>query len=103
MIASALPEDPLINKRVFLTPSRGWNKDPIAPESKYVCPNFLTPSCPTCPHNFSFGILGGGANPPIGTFIEYIVVERDQVILTPDYLDDVQAAAWPLGGLTAWR
>ncbi|KAF7773148.1 hypothetical protein Agabi119p4_5315 [Agaricus bisporus var. burnettii] len=84
VIASAWPEDPLINKRVFLTPSRGWEKDPSAPESK-------------------FGILGGGAHPPIGTFTEYIVVERDQVILTPDHLNDVQAAAWPLGGVTAWR
>ena len=38
-----------------------------------------------------------------GTFAQYIVVERDQVILTPDHLDDVHAAAWPLGGVTAWR
>ena len=51
----------------------------------------------------SFGILGGGANPPIGTFSEYILVERDQVIPTPDHLTDVQAAAWPLGGVAAWR
>lgn len=51
----------------------------------------------------SFGILGGGALPPIGTFTEYIVVEREQVILTPDHLSDVQAAAWPLGAVTAWR
>lgn len=41
--------------------------------------------------------------PPLGTFAEYIVVERDQVIPAPDHLDDVQVAAWPLGGLTAWR
>lgn len=59
-------------------------KDPVAPESR-------------------FGILGGGSLPPIGTFSEYVVVERDQVIPTPAHLDDVQAAAWPLGGLTAWR
>lgn len=51
----------------------------------------------------SFGILGGGALPPIGTFAEYVVVERDQVIPTPSHLDDVQMAAWPLAGLTAWR
>lgn len=35
VIASATQNDPLINKRVFLTPSRGWDKDPVAPESKY--------------------------------------------------------------------
>ncbi|KAF5344395.1 hypothetical protein D9756_011350 [Leucocoprinus leucothites] len=84
VIASGTKDDPLVNKRVFLTPSRGWDNDPVAPES-------------------IFGILGGGANPPIGTFSEYIVVERDQVIATPSHLNDVQAAAWPLGGVTAWR
>ncbi|KAG9313485.1 hypothetical protein JVU11DRAFT_5810 [Chiua virens] len=33
----------------------------------------------------------------------YVVVERDQVIRSPDHLDDVHMAAWPVGGLTAWR
>ena len=40
---------------------------------------------------------------PFGTFAEYVVVERDQVLSTPDHLDDVHAAAWPLGAVTAWR
>ncbi|KAI0034537.1 NAD-P-binding protein [Vararia minispora EC-137] len=84
VIASADPKDSLLGQRVFLTPARGWESDPIAPESM-------------------FGIVGGGPLPPIGTFSEYVVVERDQVILTPSHLSDVQAAAWPLGGLTAWR
>ncbi len=35
VIASEKQDDPLIKKRVFLTPSRGWEKDPLAPESKY--------------------------------------------------------------------
>jgi NADPH:quinone reductase-like Zn-dependent oxidoreductase len=52
---------------------------------------------------YSFGILGGGNLPPLGTFTEYLVVERDQVILSPAHLDDVQMSAWPLGGVTAWR
>jgi hypothetical protein len=34
---------------------------------------------------------------------DYVVVERDQVIRSPDHIDDVHVAAWPLGGLTAWR
>lgn len=51
----------------------------------------------------SFGILGGGNLPPLGTFAEHLVVERDQVILSPTHLDDVQMSAWPLGGVTAWR
>lgn len=31
------------------------------------------------------------------------MVERDEVLPTPDHLNDIQAAAWPLGGVTAWR
>lgn len=42
-------------------------------------------------------------SPALGTFAEYVVVERNQVILAPDYLDDIHLAAWPLGGVTAWR
>ncbi|KAI5900674.1 NAD(P)-binding protein [Schizophyllum commune H4-8] len=76
--------DSLLEKRVFLTPMRGWESDPEAPEGK-------------------FAILGGGKVPPIGTFSEYVVVERDEVISSPSHLDDVHAAAWPLAGLTAWR
>ena len=52
---------------------------------------------------YRFGIFGGVSFPPHGTFTEYIVVERDQVFLSPEYLDDVHIAAWPVGGLTAWR
>ncbi|KAF8065366.1 hypothetical protein FPV67DRAFT_1502554 [Lyophyllum atratum] len=84
VVAAHESNEPLLNKRVFLTPSRGWEKHPEAPES-------------------NFGILGGVSFPPLGTFTEYLVVERDQVIPTPDHLDDVQVAAWPLGGVTAWR
>ena len=50
-----------------------------------------------------FAILGGGSIVPVGTFAEYVTVERDQVIPTPEHLDDEHAAAWPLGGVTAWR
>jgi len=63
---------------------RGWESAPDAPES-------------------DLGILGGGKRPPLGTFSEYVVVERDQTIIAPDHLNDVHLAAWPLGGLTAWR
>lgn len=33
VVASADHNDPLIQKRVFLVPMRGWDKDPDAPES----------------------------------------------------------------------
>lgn len=57
----------------------------------------------TLTYSVRFGILGGGAFPALGTFAEYVVVERDQVVATPAHLDDVHAAAWPVGGVTAWR
>ena len=53
--------------------------------------------------NLRFFMIGNGGKLGIGAFAHHVVVERDQVILTPDYLDDVHMAAWPLGGLTAWR
>ncbi|KAL1707146.1 hypothetical protein EV121DRAFT_278204 [Schizophyllum commune] len=84
VVAAQDPKDTLLQKRVFLTPMRGWKSDPEAPEGK-------------------FATLGGGRYPPIGTFSEYVVVERDEVIPSPSHLDDVHAAAWPLAGLTAWR
>ncbi|KAG2145067.1 hypothetical protein BD769DRAFT_1419676 [Suillus cothurnatus] len=86
VVASADSNDALLNKRVFLTPMRGWESKPDAPETEG-----------------GFGILGGGRNPSLGTFAEYVVVERNQVVRSPDHLDDVQVSAWPLGGLTAWR
>ncbi len=51
----------------------------------------------------SFTVCGGSKMTEFGAFAQYIVVERDQVIQTPDHIDDVHAAAWPLGGVTAWR
>ncbi|KAH9852754.1 NAD-P-binding protein [Lenzites betulinus] len=84
VIAAGDRNDALLNKRVFLVPMRGWERHPDAPESRFY-------------------ILGGGNTTPLGTFTQYIVVERDQVIPTPEHLDDVHAAAWPLGAVTAWR
>ncbi|CAL1705392.1 unnamed protein product [Somion occarium] len=86
VIASGDENDPLVNKRVFLVPTRGWENDPYAPESP------------------KFTILGGGGfMSPLGTFAQYVVVERDQVIPSPDHLDDEHISAWPVGGVTAWR
>lgn len=41
--------------------------------------------------------------PTDGTFAEYIVVKEDRLQVKPQHLDDAQAAALPLGGLTAFR
>ncbi|KAI0263396.1 NAD-P-binding protein [Gloeopeniophorella convolvens] len=84
VVAAHDAADELLHQRVFLTPTRGWETDPLGPEG-------------------TFGILGGGAVPPIGTFSSYVAVARDQVLRTPAHLDDVHAAAWPVGGVTAWR
>ncbi|KAF8495376.1 hypothetical protein JB92DRAFT_2796305 [Gautieria morchelliformis] len=84
VIASARQDDELINKRVFLTPSRGWKSDPSGPEHEFTA-------------------IGGVKDPVIGTFCEYVVVEREEVLETPPHLDDEHAAAWPLAGITAWR
>lgn len=54
-------------------------------------------------HSRGMALLGGGWFSPFGTFTEYVVVERDQVIKSPSHLDDVHMAAWPLAGVTAWR
>jgi len=50
-----------------------------------------------------YGVVGGVRVPDYGVFSEYVVVDRDQVILTPPHLTDVQIAAWPVAGITAWR
>ena len=55
------------------------------------------------PSLLRFGMLGGCRFPPLGTFATYVAVSRDEVLPTPAHLDDVRAAAWPLGGVTAWR
>ena len=48
----------------------------------------------------SYTILG---MPEDGTFAEYCVVPRSNLIPKPDHLSHQQAAALPLAGLTAWR
>ncbi|KAF5334516.1 hypothetical protein D9611_013793 [Ephemerocybe angulata] len=82
VIASATPDDPLLNKRVFLSAGVGWKSHPDVPEKPLD----------------AFGGTKMG-----GTFIEYVAVDRDLLIPSPEHLDDVHVAAWPLGGVTAWR
>ncbi|KAI0819102.1 NAD(P)-binding protein [Irpex lacteus] len=82
VVDAADKKDPLLQKRVFLVPLRGW-EDGEPPSS--------------------MSILGGIKAIPLGTFSQYVAVERDQVVESPAHLDDEHVAAWPLGGLTAWR
>ena len=48
----------------------------------------------------AYHILGMPSN---GTFAEYLVVKVDRLVAKPKYLSFTQAAALPLGGLTAFR
>jgi NADPH:quinone reductase-like Zn-dependent oxidoreductase len=50
----------------------------------------------------SFRVIGATKGTP-GTFARHVIIDRDQLVLTPGHLDDVHAAALPLGALTAWR
>jgi zinc-binding alcohol dehydrogenase/oxidoreductase len=70
-----------INQEVVINPNIDWGPDPEVQSKNYT-------------------ILGMPVN---GTFAEYIVVDVDRLQHKPFHLDFLQAAALPLGGLTAFR
>ncbi|KAF8315459.1 NAD(P)-binding protein [Clavulina sp. PMI_390] len=82
VIAAYDPKDPFLREKVILVPTRNWDSDPRAPEGR-------------------FWMVGGGS--PGGAFSEFVVVDRHHVIHVPPHLSFVHAAAWPVGGGTAWR
>ena len=71
-------------KRVVLVPGQGWASSLDGPEGAYA-------------------ILGGTSSCSIGTLQEYVCTEASDVEEAPEHLSDVEAAALPLTGLTAWR
>jgi len=71
----------LVGKEVVINPNIDWGPNPDVQSSKYT-------------------ILG---MPVDGTFAEYIAVPVDRLHHKPFHLDLLQAAALPLGGLTAFR
>lgn len=74
-----------LNRRVIINPGRGWDRDPDIPESPG-------------------GYLTLGASPSgTGTLQQYMLVDEKDVLRTPEHLSDVEAAALPAVGLTAWR
>lgn len=75
-----------LGKRVVVNPGQGWKDDPDGPES------------PT-----GYAILGGTKLNPRGTLAEVMCVDESEVEESPSYMSDVEAAAVPLTGLTAWR
>jgi 2-desacetyl-2-hydroxyethyl bacteriochlorophyllide A dehydrogenase len=70
-----------LGRRVFINPSFGWGAGEAA-------------------QGAGFSILG---LPRDGTLAELIAVPVAQVSVAPGHLDDEEAAALPLAGLTAWR
>ncbi len=70
-----------VGKEVVINPNIDWGPDPDVQSKK-------------------FSILGMPVN---GTFAEYCLVDVDRVQPKPFHLDLLQAAALPLGGLTAFR
>lgn len=73
-------------KRVILNPGTGWRDDPEGPED------------PT-----GYKILGGTKLNPIGTLTETVCISASELEEAPSHLSNVEAAALPLTGLTAWR
>jgi zinc-binding alcohol dehydrogenase/oxidoreductase len=71
----------VVGREVVVYPAREWGDDP-----KCGGPNFR--------------VLG---MPDQGTFAEYICVPAADAVAKPAHLSWVQASAFPLAGLTAWR
>lgn len=73
-------------RRVIFNPGSGWASDPDGPENNEI-----------------YKIFGGTKLNSIGTLQEYIVIPASELEIAPPHLTDVEAAALPLAGLTAWR
>ena len=70
-----------VGKEVVINPNIDWGPDPEVQSTKYT-------------------IIG---MPVSGTFADYVAVPIDRLHQKPAHLDFLQAAALPLGGLTAYR
>ncbi|KWU43914.1 NAD(P)-binding protein [Rhodotorula sp. JG-1b] len=82
------PGHRLSNKRVLVAPAVNWLKDPSGPDVP----------------GKQFGILGSVKQTEgRGTYAEYVVVGKDDVIECPEHLSAVEAATVPLGSLTSYR
>ncbi|KIW29108.1 uncharacterized protein PV07_04945 [Cladophialophora immunda] len=75
-----------LNKRVVLNPGTGWNDSPDGPEAQG-----------------GYRLMGGTRSNGVGTLQEYCVIDQGEVEEAPPHLSDVECAAIPLAGLTAWR
>ncbi|GME42006.1 Alcohol dehydrogenase superfamily zinc-containing [Neofusicoccum parvum] len=83
---SAAAAQAWLGRRVVLNPGTGWTAAPDGPEDPR-----------------GYAILGGTKANPVGTLCEEVTVEAGEVEEAPAHLSAVEAAAFPLTGLTAWR
>ncbi|KIY00340.1 uncharacterized protein Z520_04025 [Fonsecaea multimorphosa CBS 102226] len=73
-------------KRVVVNPGTGWKDSPDGPEAKG-----------------GYQILGGTKTNANGTLQEYMCIDEGELEEAPEHLSSVEAAAFILTGLTAWR
>lgn len=73
-------------KRVVMNPGTGWKDDVDGPEDKD-----------------GYKIVGGTKFNPAGTLADVMLFDAGELEEAPAHLSDVEAAAVPLTGLTAWR
>jgi NADPH:quinone reductase-like Zn-dependent oxidoreductase len=74
-----------VGKRVVVNPGTGWKDAPEGPETG------------------AYAIAGGTKFNPAGTLADEMLFDASEMEPAPDHLTDVEAAAFPLTGLTAWR
>ncbi len=73
-------------KRVVVNPGTGWKDSLDGPEEKT-----------------GYKILGGTKTNANGTLQEYMCIDEGELEEAPEHLSSVEAAAFVLVGLTAWR
>lgn len=81
VVRAGLGAEPWLGRRVVVNPAFGWGESPRAQSA-------------------DFAILG---LPREGAFAEELLTPVAQLAEAPGHLDDTEAAALPLAGLTAWR
>jgi NADPH:quinone reductase-like Zn-dependent oxidoreductase len=104
-----------IGDRVVINPSTGWIKDPRGPEEAYYILGGGHASGTHAPHfSHAESVIIGSHGPDwmvipffskcsLGVFSDYYVAPLEEIFKAPDHLTDAEAAALPLGGLTAYR
>jgi NADPH:quinone reductase-like Zn-dependent oxidoreductase len=77
-----------LHRRVIINPGSGWKESPEGPEER--------------PGGW-YRLLGGTKYNEKGTLTEFLAIDEGEVEEAPAHLTDIEAAALPVTGLTAWR